>query len=549
LLSDLDNLVRFLGARNVETDVAVEGGLTGYFGRALEKWLAPSAPEGALDLAHPTAAISTFDVTDPQSSLDLRLNLWTLSTVPGLRPVALRAPVAVCALRSESSLRDPLRTRLVSFLDDRPIVVIVAPWQEAWTMELKSLAEEKAWLVERLDTGQLPQNFPERLRSRPWPDLMTLCRAQIGILSVGAAERVLNAVLAEEARGLRVRQAMVQQRVAIVQRSSVPNPNELVGQLRAKVQRHFADFERGIADRLSRLVSPGDSRLWSDLAGAVSELDHLEWSDDTSTKVQIPGTFEESITNLMAAALRREADSNIVALHDLMDALIGEINQVLGAAGIGAMDLGYNEFSPDPVNRLIGRTRVDRPYRGDLPRPGIDEYVNVVRRNAVVLSLLSFLGLSSLLGRISGSMRLAVLAAVIPVAVFLLRRSVEKARRESRRREIDRAREVLQVELRRLLSEIERTWPAVFADYLREHFSTWGSEIDLHVRDQARRAGEAVAEEKIRVQRQLQTLETTSRQLQVATKRREVIAVNAARLREEIRQVFETIAKQMELSS
>jgi hypothetical protein len=545
-MSDLDSVARYLEESHPEVDIVVEPNLAAGSASVLLRWLAPSATGSEFDLSCDIDEQFSVESRASDGTRPVRLNVSNVSAAQSRRPVEVRPPLGLCALRSEAAFRGESRANIADFFEDRPIVVLVAPWHEPWTGDLKALAEEKAWLVERLEFGALPQTLPERLHAKPWPELIALSRSQVATLSVAAAVKVFGAILTEETRGLRVRQAMVQQRVALVQKSSVPNGNEILTQIRSRLQRQFGDFERTISDRLSHLLSPASSTIWGRVEDRLAELDSLEWSDRaTGTRVQIPVSFDATLTDDVLLPLRQQAEDDIAALHELMDTQVDAVRKLI-PHDAPRLTLQQREMSVAVFERLLSRIRFDRVYRGDLPRPGLDEYLNVIRRNYIVLSLLSFLGVSSLFSKIHGPARIGLIAAFVPIAAFLLRRSVVKARKQSVEREVDRARELLRTELRRTFTEIERAWPLIIADYIREHFSAWSSEVDMLLRDHVRHVTESVSEEKVRVQRQLHTIETNNRQLQSASKRREAMENASAKMRVELRQIFDGISRRMQ---
>src|SRR5687767_2604398 len=158
------------------------------------------------------------------------------------------------------------------------------------------------------------------------------------------------------------------------------------------------------------------------------------------------------------------------------------------------------------------------------------------------------LGLGSLLALVIGSGRMAAfksslepwrapLAVILGVAfVVYAYRSITGQRDETRLREVEKARDSIRAEVRRMVTEFERAWTSTLTDSLREQLAVAQRQADDALRAAQGRQASELADEKKRLQRQLQSLDATERQATTVAKSREVHAERIAALQGELRQ-------------
>jgi hypothetical protein len=322
------------------------------------------------------------------------------------------------------------------------------------------------------------------------------------------------------------------------------NPADLVGQARTRVQRQFAEFERGAADRLGQLLSPSDGALWQRVDQALHRLQSLERAGEIKqAAVRIPRALESEILSDVRETITVHLASDLQAQRDLLGIVMEELNQLLADAGVPDVSWSVRYLTGDAIQRLAdARVRIDRPFRGELPPRGAGEYLAVFRRNYSLIPL-SLALLGTLLPHFQLGWGLRVI--VIVLGAFLLHRIVVQSRHELTERELEKARESIRAEVRRIANDVERAWPGVVNEYLKEQFAQLISQAEASARDSATRRNDELNEEKRRVQRQLQGLEGSERQLAGTAKRRDVFTSSASQFYGELRQLFQGVRQQL----
>lgn len=182
----------------------------------------------------------------------------------------------------------------------------------------------------------------------------------------------------------------------------------------------------------------------------------------------MPKAFEDDLLRILRERISAHCIGDLVALKDLYRIVSAEVDRVLDAAGgppVVPIQFGY--LPDEKLERLLERSvSLERRYQGELPRSGFFEYVMMARRFQVILFMfISAFGLSFLRQYQS---------FMVPASILLLSFGglyvwhwVKKERVESTRRELEKAREALRGEVKRMLSELQRGW----AQALQQHLS------------------------------------------------------------------------------
>ena len=94
-----------------------------------------------------------------------------------------------------------------------------------------------------------------------------------------------------------------------------------------------------------------------------------------------------------------------------------------------------------------------------------------------------------------------------------------------------------------MFSDLQRGWASLLSQHLAEQTQQLQYQVESGTREyQGRQAADA-AEEKQRIQRQLQVLETTEKRLQTAAKGRETVGKAISQTRGELKQLFLNLVK------
>ena len=450
-------------------------------------------------------------------------------------------PVLVLALHGEQPPTNSDESICDRLANDRAMVVSVAETRYGWMDRLDRRLRDAALMVLPADLS-LP--LSDRLSS-----LLASVAPQVdpGLLQVRSAARAVdgllrasNEALAQDERGLKVRRALVQQRISTVQTRPPQGAAEIMADLRARMTAMLSGFDSRLQDRIASLVGGGDGSILAEVEARANALVGLrEEKQVHSVVTQVPDEYRLAIQGIFDERLRPHLLADIESTQELLRAGQEEIASSLERAGAPPLVPQCQYLGEDQLRRIVEPlTTVTIGYRGEIHRRGIFEIFMLARRYQMVFYILATLfgtGIARDAGKRDMWVTLSIaLLAIGSIAMF---GTIRKERAYALSRELDRARDTTRAEVRRLLSELERTWSTFLVRHVREQFQAMQLQLEIPLREsQARRAAET-SDEKQRVQRQIQTLETTERRLGAIARRREDLSQRLAQFRGHVEQM------------
>jgi len=257
----------------------------------------------------------------------------------------------------------------------------------------------------------------------------------------------------------------------------------------------------------------------------------------------LPAATEDEWLQSVRDALRRHCVADLSALRDTLRGAGHDAERVVADAGGPPLVVQFQAITDERLNRILdAHVVLQRKYQGEIPQRGALEYVMMARRyQTVVFMFLSAFGLSFL-----RSYR----EFMIPAAILLLSfgmlhmiHSVRRERAETMAKELDKVRDVLRAESRRIVADVQRAWTSLVAQHLTDQMPHVLTQVESSVREHFNRLASEGAEERQQLQRQLQTFEAAERKLATPVRNRELLAQAGAQVRGELRQLIATSFK------
>jgi hypothetical protein len=351
--------------------------------------------------------------------------------------------------------------------------------------------------------------------------------------------------LEQDLRGVKARRALAQQRVAMLPSRPGVSGTDAVAAVRSRIQRHFTEFARGVEDRAQMTFHPNTGEIWPDLDERLMAIDTLEREKRAKTTgLRMGDDVESAWIADITERVSTHCFADLTAMRDMFRMLSADLERSFSAEGIVLAPPQFQTVSDDRLRRLLQQQCVlSRHFQSEVPRSGFFEYLMMARRYQMVLFMfISAFGLSFL-----RSYR----EFMIPAAVLLLSfgglnvvNRVKKERIESTTKELEKAREHVRGETRRILTDVQRGWSSLVSQHLNDQAALVGVQLETAIRDAAGRTAEEQAQERQRVQRQIQSFEAAERKLAVPAKGRDTLMSAVAQLRGELRQLLVTTVRQ-----
>jgi hypothetical protein len=534
----LDGLDAFCAGRHLDVEIVRVGAVGSDTAGRVAAWVG-----AGLTAQHVTGETPGPIVVERRGPFALRV--CSRAAVPGL-PLAAGAPRApiLVVVSLLGAPDEATRTAVDTAAQDRPLAFVLGPPLPA-VEELHRRVVARAQACERPASGTLPEDgLGTFLSSPPWDGRIEVLRAQSAVPGIESLVTAFTLGLEAQTRETRVRRQIAQQRLARFQPkgpSSAPSaPAELLSAVKSRVQRMFSEFERGAADRLQELLGYPVGSLTREIEGrlnAFSDLEHEERAGKLATRV--PAAFEQEIGKTIRERIGRHLMADVVAINDLFRLLGQEIERMLAEAEGPPIVLHFDYLTEERVRKLlIGYASFQSSYRGEMARPGFEEYFASVRKYAMLLVMgASMFGLSSYV-RLYREYTVPLTVLLVLFGTASVVSSTRTERRENLARELEAARAAMRPELKRILSDIQKQWTTTLSQYLAEQAPGIIELVDGAFRaHQARRDG-AVGPERDRLQRQVQALDALDKRLPLTTKARDAFLASLTQVKSDLRQAL-----------
>lgn len=411
-------------------------------------------------------------------------------------------------------------------LDDRPLVIVV-------TTSGERLADQPA-----IARGE-PDGALTRFMAMPaMTSAVDLLQAEAAARALDALAGVAGLAMQQEGRAIRARRALLQQRAGAGPRPAA-SLTDMIAAQRSRLQRSFSDFSRGIDDRFAATLSAPAAPFWRALDEHLSGISELDREPRVKSLVtRLPTHAEEAWLDMVRQALVSHCLADLAALRDMLRAAGREIEEAVAEAGGPPLVVQFQHLTDDRVLRLVDQQLVpQRRYQGEIPRPGFFEYLMAARRyQMVVFMFLSAFGLSFL--RTYREFMIPAAIGLLSLGMLQVAHSVKRERIESVAKELDKVREQLRNETRRMIADVQRAWPGLVSQHLSDQLPLALGNAEASVRDFFARVTNDAAEERQRLQRQLQSFEVAERKLTAPMKGRETVSQAIAHVRGELRQLI-----------
>ena len=533
---DLGALTAYCEERGVDVDLVVASSLSPAAATSVAAWLSPSLDPSVLTNAG-SGAPGEVSVTLADGRSVARI--LGATHVPIQKVCAPRPAVLITVGGSFEALEPDQQEVLGDVMEDRALTFLLNAVSDETNTSLQTLAlQRQVAVVESANVASLPANgWRLRLESGPVPALPTILRGYAALYGIETAAKAVRIVIEQEQRSLKVKRALAQQESAKLQQP-MASPMELITETRTRMQRSFSDFERNVQEGLRSLFLPQVGSLSKSVEQYLSQLARFEEQKGEKTiTLRLGERVDADFFTLIRAACLDHCVRDLTRLEELFGAAAAEANASLASMDAPPITVQHALISEVRLTRMLDSAmRIDRPYRGELPNHGIQEYIQQVKKYLNIgLAILGTAGLS-LTKFLPSNAVLLITLGLTGAGLATLPQRIKRERAENLVRELERARDVMRGEGRRMFSEIEREWLAVVGEALRDEQTFIMQQFESSVRDGQTRRTSDLADDRRRLQRQLSGMDNTERLLAAAKRTRDGVETSVVQLRNALRQ-------------
>jgi hypothetical protein len=535
LLTELSALAGYCESRGVDVDMVVAPSLSPDAGRLVTAWLAPSLQDVTLsDAAVAAGGEHKFTLADGESVVRVAgARELTVQRVASPRAgVLMLVGVLLQALDPEEKLA------IGDLLEHRALVVILSADPASTGDSLRSFAlEQVSAPIDVVEIAALRANeWPSRIAAGAPATLPAALRSYAALYGVETAAQAMRLIIEQELRGVRLKRAAAQQHAVALQQPAT-NPMELITEARTRLARTFGDFERGVQDGLRNLFLPQVGSLAQAAEQYLARLDKLDQQKgERYVTLRIGDATEKDFFALVEAGFRDHCMRDVQRLATLFESAAADGNALLAGAGATSISVPHALLSEARLNRLLGSAmRIDHPYRGEMLNHGALEYLQQAKKYQTIVAAVGFSALS-LTKLLPPAAIIGVTVAATVAGLVTMPQRVKRERREILSRELERARDVMRGDARRMFAEVEREWMQMVSEALRDEQASFMQQFEVAVRESQLRSSDDLADDRRRLQRQLSGLEGTDRLLATAKRTRDTVENSAGQLRHSLRQ-------------
>jgi len=335
---------------------------------------------------------------------------------------------------------------------------------------------------------------------------------------------ILKCSIEQEAENMNAKKFIFQQQINLLQPSTNNSTHsEWLQGIKTQIAKYFTDYEKGVRTKMEDMARPQTGILWNEFEDEVNTLDTLEKIDKAKmTEVHIPKEFESNFMETIYKRIYGYFSNDLKSLSDLYKEIANNIEAELKRKGIIILPYNFNYLTDRSITKILDSTvRIDRPYKNETPRKGAYEYFMAVRRYQIVFIMLfsTFSVAVGTFARNNPHIWVPAIFLLLAIGGFFVWKSVTEERADTANKELERAKESLKTEYKRILSESQREWNAILSEHQKEQLSFLINSLDTQIKDFFVKKATLQNEQKKLVSRQIQGVDLKQKIIQDFSKR------------------------------
>ena len=431
-----------------------------------------------------------------------------------------RGSVALLMMGEVMSAEASTADRISQFARDRLLLVHTLPAANEVQLERLAVSTRRIQALEPAGPG-LAELLP--------PTDETIAKSVGWAGALGSVLEAAQLLLVRDQQHLRARRQDLAARIARQQApgKAAPFGTDPLVELKARLQRAFAELERRAADRSAALLGPNRGVLVAELDRRVDAgLTMVQTTRTSAIETAVSEDFERGLNATFREEIQRLFTEEIEALNRTSTGAALTLEKGLREVASAPVSVAAHCAGLEASRKLLAALPpIQSQHRGVFATPGVADFFAKVRKYIMLLVMsASMLGL--------GQMFKAHREYFTPSSIVLLlfgAYTVYSARRQERiereEEDLTEARKSLRAEYRKVASETHKLWSSSLSALSSEQSGHYLAILDAVGRDLSlRRVAEASAERE-RLQRQLVGVENQEKRSSAAVKSRESLIV------------------------
>lgn len=362
--------------------------------------------------------------------------------------------------------------------------------------------------------------------------------------SIRPAFLFLDEILASETRAAQTRKLLVSQNTHITRKEEEAlNNSELTINLRQLIRKTAQELEKSYTAKYEDLNKPNTGRFSMVAVEQSNRLTELEQKTVAEKKekldASIPKDFLEQFITTVSANIRTELGKDEAFIKSSFEDMLTQANIQLRSKGIKAVNPeGIYPLFPDKEQTIHSFCYMNKTYTGELVKKGTMEYLVALKDytglTVVIGGLLAPLSVIATAGDMSLFKHMAMWVKVSTGLISLsligygisdLRKRIPKRRAEEFQKELNKAKELLQQEAKRMFSDSSQDWTSHIARWLVDTNQNIGQQMEKNIREAQLQKANRMREEKKQQAKQQMSVDLLLRNVQAAAQVRDKLVV------------------------
>jgi hypothetical protein len=363
-------------------------------------------------------------------------------------------------------------------------------------------------------------------------------------LSINKLLELLKITLVRETASQKAKRALNQQHASVFIKGANAGLSqiELLNEIKSKWQNYIYSYEKGFNQRMDDFLRLQTGKLFKETIENIDSLDKLvEIKSHKYLYLTIPKVFENDLLKSLRQKFHQQMLSDLISLKDHLFWVQTQLENIAVQNNFTLSSINFRFLTDASIHKTLDNAiRFDKPFKSERLSKGFMEYMMAARKYQIVLAMfLSTFGLSFI--RNLKQYMIPATVLLVGFGIYSVKVDVEKEREEAEKKELDKARESIINECKRIFMEARKDWSDIISNFLREQFQLYISQAELLIKEHFSRSGEQAIDEKKKIQKQLQSNDIMEKKLIQVEKNRDAILKENFKLQMEIKQSFMAI--------
>ena len=313
--------------------------------------------------------------------------------------------------------------------------------------------------------------------------------------------------LEQEERTLKANRILTQQNVSRLQSKQSLSFYDILSQIKGNINLQVSGADKSITDSIENGLRI-DSEIYIILQQKTASLDQLQETKKLNqVHLTIPPEFSSEFLQAIRSNLYKKGKENLLFLYDSLRLIESDTLKLFALHKLPDQPVHFKYLTEQPLNEIISYTvRYDKQYQSQTSVKGIYEYFMAIRKYQML-----FVMMASTFGAMAvpqvREYALYVSLALLAIGLVGVVRSIKKERIFTAENELEKARETLMAEYKRIASEFTRQWGKTISEHIKNQLNMVVLEIENLLKANQQRKAAEEEEEKKKVQRQLQNID------------------------------------------